>query len=118
MLLPYLVSSDGLCVWYGYCDVNGCSCEEWQIYNECGVALDKLTEKQAERMVNVIGQWAKEHPIKTRQSEFLKMFPNAALLDGILTISPCKIDKNCDGTKNCSMNCADCARDYWMQEVE
>lgn len=103
-----------------YCDVNGRACEECQIYNECGVALDKLTEKQAERIVNVIGQWAKEHPIKTRQSEFLKMFPDAKLgPNGVLCIPPCKVDKHIDENQKCSgTNCDDCRRNFWLREVE
>lgn len=67
-------------------------------------------------------KWAAEHPVKTRQDEFLKMFPNAGMEDGIIKIDPCKVD-----TRNISHNgmvcdkydlCADCRRDYWLAAVE
>jgi hypothetical protein len=61
--------------------------------------------------------WANEHPIKTRQSEFLRMFPNAKIGedDGILCIKPCDIDKSieCPNGKGCD----DCYRKYWKEEV-
>lgn len=52
---------------------------------------------------------------KTRQSEFLKVYPNA----NVLGIQPCVIDKENSG-KYCSKYdwCSECADDYWSQEVE
>lgn len=71
-----------------------------------------------ESKVAEIEQWSKEHPVKTRQSEFLKIFPNAMSIDGVLTISPCRIDKNYSGAEKCKVCCSDCKRAYWLQEVE
>lgn len=63
-------------------------------------------------------KWAKEHPVKTRQSEFLKMYPNAVVMTGgVLCVRPCEVDntiKNLCKTTNCGV----CRRDYWLQEVE
>lgn len=76
-------------------------------------------KKGCEGMVKAVEQWAKEHPIKTRQSEILKMFPGAAIdkMDGCLTLNPCnfypKMREECSGRK-----CSDCRREFWMQEVE
>ena len=72
-----------------------------------------------EGMVEAAEQWAKEHPIKTRQSEFLKMFPGADIdkMDGCLTLNPCnfyrKMKKECSGRR-----CSDCRREFWLTEVE
>ena len=33
--------------------------------------------RNRESVVKIVEQWAKDHPAKTRQSEFLKQFPNA-----------------------------------------
>lgn len=73
-----------------------------------------------EKAVPIVEQWAKEHPVKTRQSEFLKMFPNASIdrRDGILCIDPCAIDcTKKDNKKYCNMTCTACRKDYWNKEV-
>lgn len=58
-------------------------------------------------------------PKKTRQSEFLKMYPNARLNSkGVLDIRPCNIDTNYS-TYRCYFACGDeCQNAYWLQEVE
>ncbi len=64
----------------------------------------------------IILKWCKEHPIKTRQSEFLKIFPNAKIdVDGALSICPQCVNKDfsCQTEKRCS----DCCKDYWLAEV-
>lgn len=51
---------------------------------------------------------------KTRQSEFLKMFPNA-LMDGCtVAMCPVKVDENVD----CRLQCDDCRKDFWLAEVD
>lgn len=69
-----------------------------------------------ENTVQIVEQWAKEHPIKTRQNKFLKMFPNANLCRDVIDISPCSIEKEmrkCCGDRNCG----ECKRTYWLAEV-
>lgn len=75
--------------------------------------------RDAEKIVREIEQWAKDHPVKTRQSEFLKMFPNAKRgIDGILCIDPCKIDITCEEVCEISKtDCDECKRTYWLTEV-
>lgn len=81
----------------------------------CSIA--NISER-AEDAVQIVEQWAKDHPSKTRQSEFLKMFPNAMIneSDGILCIPPCNIEGE---SKNigCTKGCGDCRREYWLAEV-
>lgn len=60
----------------------------------------------------------KPKQVKTRQSEFLKMFPNAELDEGVLMIAPCIIDTTvtragCEGISNC----IECAKEYWTEEI-
>ena len=74
-----------------------------------------------ESKVAEIEQWSKEHPVKTRQSEFLKMFPNVGMVEGVVHISPCTIDNSIwENCNKCTRHekCSDCRRDYWLQEVE
>jgi hypothetical protein len=73
---------------------------------------------EPEEVVELVEEWAKEHTAKTRQSEFLRMFPNATIneSDGILCITPCSIEgKSIGCTKGKS--CGDCRSKYWLTEV-
>lgn len=73
---------------------------------------------EPEEVVELVEEWAKNHPIKTRQSEFLRMFPNAMIneSDGILCITPCSIESKSIGCTN-GKSCGDCRREYWLTEV-
>lgn len=65
-----------------------------------------------------VEQWAKYHQVKTRQSEFLKLFPNAKKLDGIINICPILIDKDCKSTSEClGTRCNVCRQLFWNEEV-
>ncbi len=85
---------------------------------DCGDA----TFVNPDRAIEIVEKWAAEHPVKTRQSEFLKMFPNAALFSfgttDICDICPAKVDDTleCDNIRNCG--CYGCKRKYWLTEVD
>ena len=76
------------------------------------------------RKVQIVEQWAKEHPVKTRQSEFLKQWPDAEIGDdGYPSVAPCQLykdmeekDENGVCCKNCG--CGICRRDFWLKEIE
>lgn len=65
-------------------------------------------------------KWVKEHPVKTRQSEFLKMFPNADIkYEGYLEIEPCSIEKSLFDNETCMQrDCEECKKKYWLAEVD
>lgn len=73
---------------------------------------------EPEEVVELVEEWAKDHPVKTRQSELLRMFPNAMIneSDGILCITPCNIEGKSIGCPN-GKSCGDCRREYWLTEV-
>lgn len=73
-----------------------------------------------ESLVEAVEAWAEEHPRKTRQSEFLKQWPNASVSEnGILEVWPCIIDKTLKSEERClPHSCAECHREFWMGEVE
>lgn len=76
-----------------------------------------------EDYVKGVEEWAKEHPVKTRQSVFLEQFPNVRLdTNGIIDISPCRVDQKqypFNGKDCCKFqSCGDCRRKFWAQEVE
>ena len=83
----------------------------------------KLEEIDTE-IVEQVEQWAKAHPEKTRQSEFLKQWPDAEIGgDGLLSIAPCQLNVEllqCESQENCEERgvCVKCKRDFWLKEVE
>lgn len=81
------------------------------------VGIDGGLVESIEETVSKVEQWAKDHPVKTRQSEFLKLFPNATIDEdnGILCIKPCTIDESIGCTNG--KGCDDCYRKYWLTEV-
>lgn len=74
----------------------------------------------AEKCVAAVEKWAREHPVKTRQSEFLKMFPNASVgYNGTLVICPSQADaKAITECVRSEINCDKCKRDFWLAEIK
>lgn len=73
----------------------------------------------AESVVELVEGWAKDNPIKTRQSEFLKMFPNAKTdKSGILIFCPRNFDPENINSVHCHRHgCLECRNNYWLTEV-
>lgn len=94
-------------------------CSECKLYNKKGGYCIADTNEYAEKAVQIVEQWGKEHPVKTRQSEFLKMFPNAPIDkgNGVLFVDPCTVDSTQKGNKYCSISCTTCRKNYWLAEV-
>lgn len=94
-------------------------CKLCPISEFCRIGDYVFKVEEPEKAVEIVEKWAEEHPKKTRQSEFLKMFPNALKDGGVLVVRPC----NLEGTTNmlCEskiITCEDCKREYWLAEVE
>ena len=74
-----------------------------------------------EEVVAEVEEWAKEHPIKTRQSVFLEQYPEAELyIDGVLDLCPRRVSaahRN-DASLCVTRSCDDCRRKFWLAEVE
>lgn len=79
---------------------------------------DRRCEEENEEIVREVERWSKEHPIKTRQSEFMKLYPNVHLSNGIIDIDPCTLDENYKAnTYQCS-DCSKCRKNFWNEEVK
>ena len=74
----------------------------------------------AEAVVEQVEQWTKEHPVKTRQSEFLKQWPEVTVdKHGVCNLEPCNLCPSMLNSDGCSMsNCDKCRRDFWLKEIE
>lgn len=89
------------------------STEEKMRYNDYRTAGDNTWA------VKFVEQWATAHPIKTRQSEFLKHYPGARItIRGCLNV--CPIDVFSDADINCcnAQPCFECKKAFWLAEVE
>lgn len=79
---------------------------------QAGVAANqKITE---EELISIVQKWAKEHPVKTRQSEFLKMFPNTPKYNDFLDICPAHIGEIPNDACKQKSNCIICKKDFWL----
>lgn len=102
-------------------------CISVKICSECLLAeinsnynIDCINEGFEEKAIAIVEKWAKEHPVKTRQSEFLKMFPDAIQKNGILDYMPCAFDTNISSKEAmCKIfnDCCACKKDFWLAEL-
>lgn len=81
-------------------------------YTSLGFTLNLSPEELVQKME----KWAAEHPVKTRQSELLKILPNAALDErGVLRCDPCDLmHENID---YCPRSCEACREVFWLKEI-
>lgn len=98
-------------------------CASFEKCNQC--VLCKFCADQRNMFSNdidkaneIILKWCEEHPVKTRQSEFLEMFPNVELIKGeVINICPNIIDSQY-GADCTRLTCDECRKKYWLAEVE
>lgn len=81
-----------------------------------------IDREGAQEAVDIVEQWSKEHPSKTRQSVFLEQYPNCMIdSDGVVGICPRNVNNKCicnfERFYDCH-GCPACRREFWMQEVE
>lgn len=101
----------------GACD-NCIFCPLSSLKNGTNAQCTKFIESYTAKANEIILKWCKEHPAETRQSEFLKMFPNAVMNGkGRLSICPKNLDRNygCELEPNA---CGECMDNYWLAEVD
>lgn len=104
---------------------NQSGCEKCPVYKEgiCMVMrmirLDDDLVKSIEETVSKVEQWAKGHPVKTRQSELLKLFPNTKIDRGVIIFCPRNFFPEVEGEAYCEKHakCRECRKDYWLDEV-
>ena len=106
------------------CEATKCaSCKLCHMQGGCSIAPENEEIDACEEAIAIVEQWAKEHPVKTRQSEFLKMFPGAGpTKDGVLSICPNAFSPVYKDERGlCKWHyaeCDNCLRKFWLAEVE
>ena len=97
-------------------------CNSYSQCSECSVGpmskidCDAYLNSNVEEVVSIVEKWSSENRVRTRQTEFLKLFPNVKKRKGIIDVCPDVVDEkhHCDNW----MNCADCLKNFWDVEVE
>lgn len=77
------------------------------------------TQEMISATIKTVEEWSAAHPLKTRQSVFLKQYPNAVLdKDGVLRICPSFVGGDVSEKYRClcSTDCGACRREFWMHE--
>ena len=114
--LEFLKERKRMCNYYSHC--KGCPLDG----SKC-VIDNAVSDEDCKRFAASVEQWSKEHPRKTRQSVFLEQYPEALVLDGG-TLSVCPVLFSSEyrnaygGCASPYGSCAECRREFWMQEVE
>lgn len=93
------------------------TCPLFSSANGMNVACVILLREYPDRANEIILNWCEEHPIKTRQDRFLKLFPNAEVWNGVIKICPNEIDMK-SGINCGAQSCDTCRKNYWLAEVE
>ena len=111
--VEYVKQRERMCDYYSDCD----KCPAKEVIGCANIT--KISQ-----MVPIVEKWAKEHSVKTRQSEFLKQWPDAEIgYDGLPTVAPCQLNielLQCESKEDCEGRgvCGKCRRDFWLKEIE
>ena len=102
----------------------GCeACEMYDVVRQRCRAPASVCMKEDEdyykKNVSIVEQWAKDHPVETRKSEFLKMLPNAQMVNIESTFCVAYFDstKVCKESNPSDEKCIACRYRFWNEEV-
>lgn len=100
---------------------NQSGCEKCPIRKNgmCMAGCGVVSVENIEEAVSKVEQWEKDNPVKTRQSELLKLFPNAKTDGGAIIFCPRSFLQEVEGKAYCEKHdkCRECRKDYWLAEV-
>lgn len=114
--IEFIHERNRMCATYTPKRCKGCPAAD--NYGERDTACIMIDKIDAEKVVSTVEKWSSEHPRKTRQSVFIQQYPEVTFSYGIININPCQIVQNYT-YGNCNIiDCTQCRKEYWMQEVE
>ena len=99
---------------------NGCC--DCPLVSHCSIS-STASDEDNKKTVDVVEQWSKDHPRKTRQSVFLEQYPEAEIDEnGVVGLCPMFISvvhRDINGECNYpEKQCKDCRREFWLKEVD
>ena len=100
-----------------HCNISCNICPFYMQEPTTGIRCKGFEVAYPDKAVAIVEKWAAEHLVKTRQSEFLKAFPNVSMCNGVIDINPCDLDTGYNPPKGCIQECGDCRQDYWLAEL-
>ena len=90
-------------------------CEDCMLNFFCQKIWYERTKEDVEKATKLVEELLENRPAKTRQTEFLKKFPNAAV-----SILPCWLDEtlaeDCDD--GYPRECVECRKEFWNKVIE
>lgn len=93
-------------------------CQDCPIFAEVDkyqcYTCDRFVDEKPAEAVQFVEEWAKEHPAKTRLSEFKKLFPNNTYPFNISTACVRDFDHNV----MCRTDCFKCKKEFWFTPIE
>lgn len=99
------------------CDAECIKCEFWKRRSRWE-SCNAWQKNHPEEAVAIVEQWAAEHPVKTRQSVFLKHYPGARItIDGYLHACPMEVFSD-TGINCAAQTCSECRKAFWLAEDE
>lgn len=113
----FIKSADRLCNHYKEC----VECPLFISGNCYWIDFGRKRFEENNKVVDIVEEWAKKHPVETRQDKILKAFPNFPnynLIGGVLNLCPRTFEKDfslefCD-----QKDCLKCQEKYWLDEIE
>ena len=99
------------------CDAECIKCEFWKRRSRWE-SCNAWQKNHPEEAVAIVEQWAADHPVKTRQSVFLKHYPGARItIDGYLHACPMEVFSD-TGINCAAQTCSECRKAFWLAEDE
>lgn len=105
--LKFMKESRRMCDYYP-------RCFECPGADEPNCNIEEMSNEELEKFVNIVEQWSKEHPKRTRLQDFLEKYPDAELYDDRIPQVCCQILGYCKDCINAKGVCANC----WNMPVE
>ena len=95
-------------------------CGDCMLNSFCQKIWYERTKEDVEKATKLVEELPENRPAKTRQTEFLKKFPNAAVSHGTINILPCWLDEtlaeDCDN--GYPRECVECRKEFWNKVIE
>ena len=96
-------------------------CENCVLSSFCNKCWNGWTDIDTEEVVEIVEKWVEDHPIKTRLTEYKKVFPNCFLRDnGYPAADPCQIMASYSSGGDCRKfsSCNECRKEFWNKVIE